>query len=234
MKKLKVILLLIICFMMSGCSVEYTLNIDENLNFTENVSLYENKEYFGYLNQTVDEYVELNKKYYEDNDTYKGFTYKILENDNSVKLDAKKKKMTIEDFNNNSIVFNTLFSQIIAEKNGNELKIRTTDYNGETFFRESFTLRDISYDKADFTIKSPLKLIGTNADVIDEKRGEYTWHFSRNKEGKNIELVLNTNVSLTTRLLGLLKRFWYIPVIIIVVGFIVIRTIFLYRNANKI
>lgn len=233
MKKLKIMLIIISTLLITGCSANYTLTIDENLKFTEEVTIKEGNTFFSYYNQTTDQYINDHKETYENDEIYKKFKYKTKTNANGVTINARRKNMNLETFNNESVIYETLFSSIQAIKEENRLTIKTTDYN-ITFFEEPYLEFEPTYDSASFTIKTPFKVIQSNADIVDAESGIYTWKFDKNSTAKNIEIVLDTQLSLSNRLLIMVKRFWYIPcvLVLLIIGYTKFKTI--SRKNNEI
>jgi hypothetical protein len=48
-------------------------------------------------------------------------------------------------------------------------------------------------DSVNISITLPFKVIENNADIVDENTGTYTWNYTKNESGKNIELIFDTS-----------------------------------------
>lgn len=233
MKYMKLLWIMIGVFFLTGCSADYTLTIDENLKFSESIEITEDNVFFTYNKQTPKEYIDMHKSVYEQDSVYKKFDYQVKINTNNTLISAKRTGMDLETFNNESILYGTLFSSVVAEKEKNQLKLYTTDYKKE-FFASPFLEMDPSYQSTSFVLKTPFTVIKSNADEIDTEKGIYKWNFDKNTEPKNIEIILDITLPITKRILLLLKRFWYIPsiFILIIVGYIGVQM--RIKRSNKI
>ncbi len=233
MKYNRLLWIVIGVFFLTGCSADYTLTIDENLKFSEAIQIEEDNIFFTYNKQTPQEYIDMHKSVYEEDSIYKKFDYQVKIKPNNTLITAKRTGMDLETFNNESILYGTLFSSIIAEKEGDQLKIYTTDYKTE-FFAPPFLEMEPSYQNTSFVLKTPFTVIQSNADEIDAEKGIYKWNFNKNIEPKNIEILLDVTLPISKRLLLLLKKFWYIPsiLIIVIVGYIGVQM--RIKRSNKI
>ncbi len=236
MNKIKIILLCVITITFTGCTAEYTLEIDENLTFTESMKLEENNDFFILNNSTSEEYINNKLKYRDDLDT---FDYDIIYNDDTTIFKADYFEKSIEDYQASSLLINNMFSTLNVEIEKEKLSIYATDYTGHSHFGPRLTAEEPDYSSIKIIIKSPLKLISTNADVVDEENGVYIWNYddegyqdkfyefedNLNDTGqidenilKTLEISFNTDVDIWTKLKLLFFDIWYIFALVITVA----------------
>ncbi len=245
MKKMKILTVLLIVALMSACQADYTLEIDENLNFRESITLTEENNFFLMNNTTPEEYTTTQSEILSNVEKYSDFQYKFEYLTDETILNSTR-ELTYEDFSNNALLIGTLFENFYTEIDDDLLTIKTQDYNGHAYFGPKLFESDINYSDISITIKSPLKLISTNADLIDEKNGLYTWKYDNSgyelsyTEGivgkdnvtendtiyKNIEIVFDTKIDIWTKIKLFILNIWYVPIIIVVIigGYTFIKT----------
>lgn len=182
--RFKLLIMLIMILFLTGCKVEYQINLDENLNIEENIKLISANEQDNKIFKEFDLVIPTNKEI-DDYVAYK----KKLENLNYYNQTQSNELIEFNyKFNNeeyvNSIFVNSAYEFISVIKIKNEIVLSTS---------KEFLLFDL-YDNLDeikVTIKSKYKMIKSNADK--EERRNYTWIITKeNAYGKNIYLKLDT------------------------------------------
>ena len=183
---MKKIFLLSLILILSGCSVEYNLDIDKDINLIENIKINastaeeiaEIEDYNGYqpINGDYDDPLVYEEK--QEDIEY----YNIEKENNSIKFNYTFDQETYL----NSTFTNTAYEFISVTEVGDELVLSTS---------KEFLLFNYydNLDEVKVTINSKYKLITSNAD--EEKRHSYTWIINKeNAYGKNIYLKLDTSV----------------------------------------
>ena len=233
MKKIKLLCIMGLLFLVTGCNADYTLTIDQNLNFTEEIRVNEDSSYFTINGQNIDEYIKMQKKIYQNNEPYSLFDYKINKTQTTTGVTGIRIDMSLDTFANNSILYGSLFSSIQVTHENNQLKFTTLDY-AEHFFEKSVIPLDPYYQRVTFTLKTPFKVIQSNADSMNADTGVYTWNFDKNTQPKNVEFVLDTRVSEKEQVLNIMEKFWYIPCIVLVLLIGIVKIMITIRKNNKI
>lgn len=177
----KIIFVLFITIFITGCTVEYNLNIDEN-QISENINI--NIEDISALPE--DSYEQLtypqNKVYFKENQYY---AVDYTEEDNNL-YSSFNYVHEIDKFNG-ATVLDLCYPNRTIENTQNEIRISTTGS-----FACAFTEfgADISYAQINITTK--LKVTESNADEVNNNT--YTWNIDKtNYTNKPINIVIEKN-----------------------------------------
>lgn len=233
MKYRKILLVICMLFIMTGCSIKYDIEITKDLNINEKIYITENNDTFEKIGTTNKLYISTMAETYRNNEKYK--TYEINEEYNKEQsgIEANKKNKTLQEYQLNNGVKKTLFGFIVLKEENNQVTFSATDYRGEQFFQES-NRGQIEYDSVQVDIKLPFDVKEHNADKYNEEKGIYTWYFDKTSKNKEIKLIFNKKMSLKKQLIKILKQNWYfigiIPVILLLILFIAIK----HKRVNKI
>lgn len=190
MLKKNILLLLLIIIPLTGCTVEYKLDIDENIKLHENITITpiidteinKIKAYNSYIpiNIDIDEEAAFKKKYKD----LKYYKYKKDNNNNMI----IKSSHDINQFNTSRFA-NSCYEYIALSKT----KTKEEKENLLLSTSKKFLCFDMyeELDEVKITITSTYKLKETNADEV--KRHTYSWNINRsNKDNKVIYLLLDT------------------------------------------
>lgn len=233
MKYKKILLIICMLFIMSGCSIKYELEINKDLNINEKIYIKENNDTFTKVGTTNKLYISTLTETYRNNDKYKTYEIKEEYNKEQSGIEATKKNKTLQDYQLNNGVKKTLFGFIVLKEEKNEVTLSATDYRGEQFFVES-NRGQIEYENVQVDIKLPFNVKEHNSDKYDEEKGIYTWYFDKTSKDKEIKLVFNKKISIKKQILNTIKQNWYlfaiIPVLLLLILFIAIK----HKRVNKI
>ena len=219
---MKKIYLLLILFIVTGCSANYDLTIDNekvieqaSITFPKSVT---SEEIFK--SQTKNP-----KPVYNDN---KYFYDKKVSNDSKNFYLNYSFTHEIDKFTNSSILKNCFASNKIANDK-DYISITTSDR-----FLCINDLDDEAYiDEVKVTINTKLKVIKNNADKIENNK--YIWIFDKdNYNNKPINITLKKDNSLTSKVVKIIKNpnLWYISLGIIVLLVIAIFGYKFIKNKN--
>ena len=176
MRKIKFILLILLVFIITGCSGNYNLTFNKDLSVEEELNiLIDNKDDAYEKTYSLFENAEI--------DTDK---YEILIVDDKVKIKYKEKYSTFGDYYLNSKLYKTLFDDIeytldnkgitISAKNS----LKLDDQNNQNIIN-SYDIENLNIN-----ISTPFYINKSNADSI--KDNTYTWSLNSNDTYKNINL----------------------------------------------
>ena len=176
MRKIKFILLILLVFIITGCSGNYNLTFNKDLSVEEELNiLIDNKDDAYEKTYSLFENAEI--------DTDK---YEILIVDDKVKIKYKEKYSTFGDYYLNSKLYKTLFNDIeytldnkgitISAKNS----LKLDDQNNQNIIN-SYDIENLNIN-----ISTPFYINKSNADSI--KDNTYTWSLNSNDTYKNINL----------------------------------------------
>ncbi|MBD8922271.1 hypothetical protein EGR52_02465 [bacterium] len=187
MKYFKIIILLLISFIFSGCSVNYNLYIDDE-KFVENFGViaeeneqYSKDDYMYKFNEEYPIYIDQEYKYYnpyeKDNDfTYYNKSYRESNNGYIFNYDTEYSYKNL----NRSRVLNTAFENFSFNYNSQEQYFY--------FSCNDFILNqdnNFSSIKVTISFSENIDVISTNADTFENQK--YCWNFSDNVND-NIQL----------------------------------------------
>lgn len=218
MKKIKILLLLFVLILLSGCSGTYNLKIKDNFSVEENLNIK--------IDNRDDETVEKTKEIFESNYISKD-KYKISVTDNNITIDYKESYKSIEDYILNSKLYTQLFDSIEHKYSDGILSLNTSSKmllrdNGSSSLYNNY---DISLLQVN--IESPFNAKKTNADI--ENEDILSW--SLNKDTKSKQIMVDYDV---TGSRSKAKDIILISIIaIILIGSITVMIIRFY-NARKL
>ena len=190
MKK-RILVLIIVILLTTGCTCEYNLTIDRN-TYNEEIKI---------ISETTDELNNFNNKWEIpiDKDEYellKGLDETSSPEGNIYKYNLKNNELTFNyDFSQSNISNSTAAYSCFN-------KVTVTDYNDTTIISTSNKVD--CFDKyptltnIKVTINVDREVINNNADDINGKK--YIWNITRdNKNNKSINLVLNNKDNTTDK-----------------------------------
>lgn len=176
MKKIKYILLILIVFILTGCSGDYNLTFNKDLSINEELNiLIDNND------NTYERTLDLLKKAEIDPDKYE-----IMIDKDKVKIVYKETYTSFENYYLNSKLYRSLFENIEYEKDNTGMSINTksrfklNDKNNQSIIN--------AYDIDNFKINLsiPFNVTENNADSI--KDNTYTWNLNNSDTYKEINL----------------------------------------------
>lgn len=225
--KLKHISIIFLILLLSGCNVEYKIDLDKNLNIEENIKLIptttEDEEKFKEfnlfipINKEVDDFETLEKK--QKDIKY----YNQKKSNTTIQFNYQFNK---DDYINSSFV-NKAYEFISVTQLKDELVLSTS---------KEFLLYEMyeNLEEVKITINSKYKLIKSNAD--EEEKHSYTWIINKeNAYEKNIYLKLDTTTEdLTIREKienGDYLNIFTISIVLFIIGYFLYKII--QRKGNK-
>ena len=183
MKKNYLFLILII-FLMTGCDVKYNININDDFTVLEKSVLTGTSDFFKpYYKTTKKNVLEEILGNYEARLKDKNYGYQLVDGD-STYVSLEKKYDNIQNYLDNSILFNDYFEKISYNTNGNLVRIETEGFNpNEEDNPDRFYVR-----KLEVSITCAYKVVESNATKIDKKTNTYYFEMSENSDDFKILL----------------------------------------------
>jgi len=182
MKKLLFCLLILF---LSGCSLNYRLEINEDNNFNEIVSFSDKNSNLMKQNEDLDVAFDLLKDYYKNHEgIYPGVNVpkkfkRINDGDTSfASLLMKKKSLTELD---NSLYLNRFFNLIELNNNSNIVSLYFYDFNYEKL-ENMLNEKNININDVNLRIKCIYEVEYSNHDYYDENNNEYVWNLDSNDD----------------------------------------------------
>lgn len=229
MKKNKIILLILVIFLFSGCSVKYNLSINEDLSVNESITASEESNSLK-TKTGQDPKVAANSLY----NLYKieGIKYNVSTTSN----DTSTITNVSTSFNSLDEYVEYFKSDIIKEANiTKKNSYITLEYKQDVPLTE-YASRSLIYDAIEVSIEVPFKVTKHNADRV--KGNTYTWDIKKDGELKDIKITFNKDETEVSKRLNILG-FFEINVqysVLLVVGLVVIILAIIgivYRNNKK-
>lgn len=171
----KIIFVILLTLILSGCSAEVNLKVDKNNNVSQNIKIYQDTKILKELNTTSDQYIKNALDYNSANNI--SYERKDFYNDENFGVEFTKKDTNFcQEFKS------SYFSSFFYENNCKENK---SDYeiSGKTIF--AYCSDDMEgctgVDFVNINVELPEKAIESDADSIEGTK--YTWHYDSSKEG---------------------------------------------------
>lgn len=182
----KKIFLLLFVFILSGCSAEYNLTLNEDSTINENATiLIEN------TNQNYENLLKLIKKKKIDKKNYK-----YLRDEDNIKVTYNKKYNNIDSYLLDSYLYKQLFDNIDIKKTNDKIKLSSkVNLSREIIGLNKDNIKDIKDLR--ININSKLPVISGNYDLT--KDNLYSWTIDENTIEKNINITYKMVPSLVTK-----------------------------------
>ena len=176
MKRIRIIVLLFIVFILTGCSGTYNININDNLTVKENLDI---------VIPTGEETRERVLKLFEDNKIDHD-SYKIVSSADVTTIKYTEEYVSIEDYIINSKIYKMLFDEIDFEKDKTKYSINTKDV-----FDLSGNNSDYDISLLQVNIQTPFKVVNTNADTNSDNT--MSWVLDKNTTSKSIRFAIDVD-----------------------------------------
>lgn len=174
----KNIFLLLILFLLTGCTCNYNVSVNKDLTIDEEVTIYgTSKLYSAYYKTNKVDVLKENLDHYTEELEENNYEYSLYEEDNPYVV-IKKKYQNMEEYLNNSKFFNDYFDEISYNKDGSIVKVETVGYNpNEEDNPDRFYVED-----ALINVKLGYEVLDTNMELIDDKTNSFSYHFREDNE----------------------------------------------------
>ena len=229
MKKYKLILLIVFMFILSGCNINYNVDIRSNGKVIEKfVMTFDESDIESNFPKS---FIEDKIKTYKENGMYKEYNFEINLSGKNSKLIAYRNFNSLDEYVSKSEILPIAFEKTISISNYGIKGIQTV---GEYYHDVLFDSVDSeSIENIDINVHSQFEILENNALNIDDNN---TMHFNINEENKNfyIDFKFNNSKRYDIIIKDYLKENW---ISIIIVGFIIISVIIVIkfiRNQNKL
>ena len=235
LKKNRLILLILLGFLLTGCTVDYNIVIKSDNSISENINIngqtFSNNEEFSEIKQEIINQLSdnLNKYNYE---------YTINKNNNQVLVEINKESNFKELLNNS--LYNEVFEdyELFVNKGIQSFRNAGSNYLAELFVVKNYE-EDLKVSKKIDTLNINIKfeniVTSTNADKYDEKTNTYTWVFKEEDINKTIKFSYDTSQKFKENNMFEFKNIIIIIVIVLIVLIILISSfIFMYQKKDRI
>ncbi len=185
----KNIFLLLILFLLTGCTCNYNVSVNKDLTIDEEITIYgTSKLYSAYYKTNKVDVLKENLDHYVEELKENNYEYSLYEEDNPY-IVIKKKYQNMEEYLNNSKFFNDYFDEISYNKDGNIVKLETVGFNPN----EEDNPDRFYVENALINVKLGYEVVDTNMELIDEQKNIYSYHFQENDE--DFKILINYDLS---------------------------------------
>lgn len=229
-KKLSISLLSIM--ILSGCTVDYSINIDKDLIVDESIKI--NELTNTILTQTLDVDIFLDKAIdnYQNDPRYDLYMYEKYTDDSETYVTAKAYYLDFNAYLENKKIKDTLFENFNIIKEGNTYNFVYVAKNSKDveIFNDSELYTSL-IDEVRLNITLPFKVISNNANNVDIETNTYTWIYKKNENLKNIDIKFDISKSAARKeAIGIYLLTGLIVIVLGTAGFAAYK----YKNFNKI
>lgn len=216
MKRLRLLLLVAMLFLLTGCKATYEIKINKNLSVEETLSAYETVDYFN-INYTYYDRSEAIDSLYETMKEKLPVKYAYKHNSNNTGIIATHNYKNINQYLKENNFYRQFFENVDLKEKDSIISIETTGdfykYNQQDFER-------FAVDQFELKITTPLKVLKNNADKVEGNT--YIWYITRMTEDKKIILQMNKGVTNATQF-DVPIIIIFIVIVLVAVGYVVYK-----------
>ena len=221
----KNIFLLLILFLLTGCSCRYDITINKDLTIDEEIIIYgTNRLYSAYYKTNKVDVLKENLENYLEELKENNYEYKLIE-EGEPHIIITKKYQDIENYLNNSLFFNDYFDEISYNKDGNIVSIETMGFNPN----EEDNPDRFYVEKLEVNIKNAYEINDSNSLIIDDNTNTYKYNLLEDSNDFKIFL----SYDLSKRFNPHKKNLIYIVIAILII-IITWVTMFFINRKKKI
>ena len=227
----KVILLITILFLLSGCDVRSNITINKDLSVKEEVRMTGTSSFFSVYYKdlpitVVENMLETGDR--KDKLIKNGYTYTINEDERYPAVIAKKEYSSINDFVEKTIFKDQYFSNFETTNNENLITIHANGFKKYVEDPEYYEIKKFS-----LYIKVPYVVTDSNADSYEAATNTYIWNINEDTEDKEIKLTFDKN-KIYIYNIGVYISIIILVVLGIILGLIIRMLYIKNKNNNKI
>ena len=232
MKKFKIVILLSLLFILTGCRANYSVSINSDGKVTEkfvisiDTSSIEANDPKALIDNTI--------KTYKNNGMYTD--YKIESNVGKKKstITATRRYNSVSDYVNKSSLLPSLFEKTFYIDNNGEYGIETTGKYYYDAIYDTSIVDEPLFDTIDINIHSQLNITDSNAEKFDKNSNTLHWTIDKDKKIFSINFKYNNSKKYDIIIKDYLKNNWfsYLVIIIIITG--VVAIVRFIKKQNKL
>ncbi len=224
MRKIKICIFIFVIFMVSGCSADYNIKINDDLSIND--SGYGNPTEYIYEDASISLEDRVRNVVRSNIDTLNELNYKYSVLDDGELLKFYNEFKSLEDYKkNNKYVYQQWFKNFDIEKNNGIFTVLANDF----YPYNTQDLDKLVIENLNINITLPFEVLETNADIIDDKNYTYTWQIDEETKDKTIYLKFDSNNNLKKE-----KNNLYLVVFITILGLIMLYIVYSFYRVKKI
>ncbi|MEG2457530.1 MAG: hypothetical protein RSB41_01400 [Bacilli bacterium] len=233
MNKIKLLLLPLFLILLSGCSINYELNINKDNTVKESITpTVELSTIKVYYNTALEFFDAQYKKYIESSSLYEGYKYTQKEStQTSSTYEFSKTYNDIKEYLNSPSI-KEIYQTVEYKETEKGLEVKLTDFN-DVFINVSQDPTNKLKEPINIVIKSDYILKNTNASLRDKTKGIYTWKIDSKTEYPSIEFTVTNKQNIVSTYFNYIL-ISIIVIIVLVITFLGINILEKSRNSNTI
>lgn len=232
MLKKRILILTVLCFLLTGCTVDYNIIVTSDKKVIEDVTVSKLISKINEEGYKVEEVKEAQETSYQSFFRKYDLDYEFLITDTALEGKFSRKS---SDFNtiNNFPYFQQLYNSIVIEKDKNKYSFKTEGtYNGKNMFEITDFTEVPMLSELRLNIQFHNVVINSNADEYNKETNTYTWIFNSETENKTIEFDLSNDKRYDIITKYIFDNYKY--KIIIFISTIILLTIFIIFYLRKV
>lgn len=185
-KKLKIFIIGILLILVTGCSGNYNLKINDDMSI--------NEELYLTIDNSNNAYTKTLKIFKENN--IPEDDYEVVLSDNNVRITYNKKYDSIEEYLLNSKVYHELIDEIQFNKSNNYIdlyvnqKLKVLNDNGIKMNGTNL----VDLDVLQINIENPFDVNFSNAEIVNDN--VYTWTIKKGDTEKKIQMQFKPSLNI--------------------------------------
>ena len=185
-KKLKIFIIGVLLILVTGCSGNYNLKINDDMSIDEELYLT--------IDSSNNAYTKTLKIFKENNIPEKD--YEVVLSDNNVRITYNKKYDSIEEYLLNSKVYHELIDEIQFNKSNNYIdlyvnqKLKVSNDNGIKMNGTNL----VDLDVLQINIENPFDVNFSNAEIVNDN--VYTWTIKKGDTEKKIQMQFKPSLNI--------------------------------------
>ena len=185
-KKLKIFIIGILLILVTGCSGNYNLKINDDMSI--------NEELYLTIDNSNNAYTKKLKIFKENN--IPEDDYEVVLSDNNVRITYNKKYDSIEEYLLNSKVYHELIDEIQFNKSNNYIdlyvnqKLKVSNDNGIKMNGTNL----VDLDVLQINIENPFDVNFSNAEIVNDN--VYTWTIKKGDTEKKIQMQFKPSLNI--------------------------------------
>ena len=185
-KKLKIFIIGILLILVTGCSGNYNLKINDDMSI--------NEELYLTIENSNNAYTKTLKIFKENN--IPEDDYEVVLSDNNVRITYNKKYDSIEEYLLNSKVYHELIDEIQFNKSNNYIdlyvnqKLKVSNDNGIKMNGTNL----VDLDVLQINIENPFDVNFSNAEIVNDN--VYTWTIKKGDTEKKIQMQFKPSLNI--------------------------------------
>lgn len=216
MRKVKVLLLILGIILLTGCSGNYNITINEDLSVNEELDL---------KIKQGDKVYENTLKLFDDNNI-SNKKYKVVASNDTVSIKYKEKYNSIEEYLLDSKIYKNLFDNVNYNNDRKKIDISTSAKFLTNNTDSEYIIDDLDISLLQINVKTPYEVFDDNADV--KTKDMSTWKIEEGMKSKSIKFSLDINKNKSAK-----YQIFMISLILGIVVFSIAYLVYTFINKQK-